>query len=207
MVFRGWVMKKFSFLSLIFLVLVNLSFPQAFETIGIERKYLDPIYESQKAPMWCWAACISMALRYYSINITQEDIVYRVYGTDYAGRLNAFAGGSADIITRQLNNWIISKGNKIFIVSAQLFRGSPNHSRIVEHLKNKNPIIVAYGPTAHNGHVVLLTAVNVVNGSYLGDLYIRDPDPTVPDLGRRIYANFTLPYPVQWVWLINATER
>ena len=35
----------------------------------------------QKETQWCWATCIAMALNYYDIPCTQEEVVMRTYGT------------------------------------------------------------------------------------------------------------------------------
>ncbi len=202
-------MKRIIIFLLILLTLCAYIFPQQPKVVGIRSEILDSIYEPQKAPMWCWAACCSMALRYYGVNVSQEDIVFRVFGSDYLGRLNAFAGGNSMIITNQLNNWQVVVNGRLHYIHTTLFRGSPNANKIIDHLSQGKIIIVAYGPGAESGHVVLLSAVgflsDLYNNSLITDLIIRDPDPSVIPKGRRVQKNFTFPYPVQWVWIVDIT--
>ncbi len=178
--------------------------------VGIEKNAISGISASQKTPMWCWAACIEMVLRYYNIEITQEDVVYRTYGIDAAGNLPVF-GAKAPEITRNLNNWSFDRNGKPYVVRAALFPGTPRNEIVIDHLKSGRPIILGYGPDPDSGHVVVLTALSYVvdqyGRPYVTTLIVRDPFPDnwgLMDRGRKEYVNGMLPAPIQWMWIVDA---
>jgi hypothetical protein len=182
--------------------------PQQF-VAGIQSNAIQGVVSSQRTPMWCWAACIQTVLNYYGINITQEDVAARTFGTDWFGNPPP-VGANAEIITRNLNNWSVDRNGVPYAVAAQVFRGAPAPSTIIDQLNRRKPILLGYGPDAQSGHIVVVTAVTYVvdnfGNPFITSITVRDPFPdswNVQTSGRRVYPNGMLPAPVQWMWFVE----
>ena len=96
------------------------------EYIGIPSVQMNYMAAAQRNSQWCWAAAIQMVLNYYGVNILQEQIVARTYGTDPYGRLPDWAG-RLDAITTNLNNWSIDNAGRTCVVLSTLNWGVPWH--------------------------------------------------------------------------------
>src|SRR6266513_2976234 len=121
-------MKKIKLLLLLF-VTINVSqhaFAQTQDVkwAGILSQNFNYYASSQKNTNWCWAASLQMVFNYYGVNISQEDIVARSYGTDVTGNLPNWAG-SFEVITVNLNNWNVDKSGKQYQVQAVVYQGAP----------------------------------------------------------------------------------
>jgi len=204
-------------IALLFTLSINLQAqffpaPQA-QYVGIRSDEFEGITSSQRTPVWCWAACIQMVLNYYEVDITQEEIARRTFGSDWYGNPPAI-GGSAEIISRNLNNWNVDRRGAPYAVSSSVYRGSPDAATIIGHLSQRKPIILAYGPNSQSGHVVVVTSVSYVIDQFgypsITTVIVRDPFPDVwnsQTRGRREYPNGYLPEPVQWMWLVDVSRR
>lgn len=182
--------------------------------VGITSQTFNYVASSQQTQMWCWAACIEMVFRYHGVNVSQQDIVARTYGTDWMGNPPPF-GATVDIITANLNNWGIDRNGARYTVRASLTPSMIPDELILGELELQKPMIIAYGPTLHSGHVVVLTAASYLptpHGRMIRTLVVRDPFPnpfTIQTLGRVEYLNYTLPQqgglpaPVQAVWFVD----
>ncbi len=179
---------------------------------GIRSHEFEGVVSSQRTPVWCWAACIQMVLNYYQIDITQEDVARRTFGRDWYGNPPAI-GGSASVISQNLNNWNVDRRGQNYVVRSSVFRGSPDAGTIIEHLSQGKPIILGYGPNADSGHVVVVTAVSYFYDQFrnpqITSVIVRDPYPdywNIQTRGRREYCNGYLPDTVQWMWLVDVAR-
>lgn len=175
-------------------------------TVGLDSDKVNKAFEFQKDPVWCWAATIEMALNYYGFNITQEKIVERTFGAAFS------TTGNWMQMTNNLNYLGATPDGKRVLVSATVYMGSPSNEAIVNHLRQKKPIIFAFNnPNTFSGHAILITGVEY---HYMGDkvfidkMIIRDPYPYNKDhvvqRGRVVVPYFITPTNV---WLVDATEE
>jgi len=181
--------------------------------VGIPSRGIEGVVSSQRTPVWCWAACIQMVLNYHGVAISQEDVARRTFGSDWHGNPPAI-GGSAKIISKNLNNWGVDRLGRQYVVRSSVFRGSPDARTIIRHLSQQKPIILAYGPNADSGHIVVVTAVSYVldqhGRPHITSIIVRDPFPDYwnrQTRGRREYSNGRLPAPVQWMWLVEVARQ
>lgn len=87
--------------------------------VGIPSEKFNFFVSSQRNSNWCWAASLQMIFNYYNVNITQEQIVERSYGTDPNGELPNWTG-NFQVITSNLNNWNVDNEGRQYAVSASL---------------------------------------------------------------------------------------
>lgn len=147
---------------------------------GIPSNVFDNVYATQSNPHWCWAASIQMVLRYYGVNITQEDIVRRSFGTDPYGYLPDFSG-NIQIVTQNLNNWSIDNSGNSYIVSALVFAGAPPPIDLYNEIVSQHPVIIGYQSSVSSQHAVVATAITYdmyYNGPLISTITVRDPWPT-----------------------------
>ena len=192
--------------------------PQQAEYVGISSASLEYVASFQKRQMWCWAACIEMVMRYYGLNVTQEEIASRTFGTDWYGNPPPFGATISDI-TKNLNNWGIDRNGHRYRVSARVSHSLIKDALFLKELSYQKPMIIAYGPNLHSGHVVVLTAASYITtpqGPRIRTLVVRDPFPnayTIHTNGRVEYLNYPspqqggLPAPVQAVWFIDVNKE
>lgn len=223
-------MKKLriAFPFLIFMVLVSSVHAQFFppapmpppqpQYVGIQTQDFNYVASSQQTQMWCWAACIEMVLRYYGVNVSQQDIVARTFGTDGMGNPPPF-GASIGIITANLNNWGIDRNGTRYTVRASVTPSMIPDDRFLNELNQRKPLIIAYGPNINSGHVVVLTAASYLptpQGPRIRTFVVRDPFPnpfTIQTMGRVEYLNFAppqqggIPAPIQAVWFIDVQRN
>ncbi len=176
------------------------------KTVGLDDLTVDKSFRFQDTPVWCWAATIQMALNYYGFNITQPEIVSRTFGAVIP------APGTWLQMTNNLNFLGTSTNGKQILVSATVYMGSPSSEAIINHLKQKKPIIMAYNsPSTFTGHAILITEVDyyfVGNKAIINTLSIRDPfrysDQHVANGGKITYPNNITPTNIL---LVDATEE
>lgn len=96
---------------------------------------------------WCWAACVQMVLNYHGLQVSQIDVVTRIYGSPYVDLpanqqqiLHALSGWAPDHRGRYSS--IIAKG------------GVCSFNNIQQSLFQKRPLIVGI-----NGHAYVLTGL------------------------------------------------
>lgn len=176
------------------------------KTAGLDSTKVDNSFDFQNSPVWCWAATIQMALRYYGFDITQPEIVQRTFGAVIP------TTGSWVQMTQNLNYLGKTSNGKDILVSATVYFGSPSAEAIINHLKQKKPVIMAFSnPATFSGHAILVTAVEyhfVGNKAVITELTIRDPFPYNPShvaaKGRVTIPNNITPTNI---WLVDATEE
>lgn len=185
--------------------IMMLSTAQA-KTVGVDSAKADNSFDFQNTPVWCWAATIQMTLKYYGFNITQADIVQRTFGAVVP------TTGNWIQMTQNLNYLGQAPNGKNVLVSATVYFGSPSAEAIINHLKQKKPIIMAFNnPNTFSGHAIMVTAVDyhfVGNKAVIDQLVIRDPFPYNPqhvkNKGKLVIQNNINPTNI---WLVDATEE
>jgi hypothetical protein len=125
--------------------------------------------EPQKQEYWCWAACIEMILRGYGINVTQEQVVRRIFGGKYNRPINS-------------NDFKRIEGAVKRQQGAAIVRVGVNANRFfaIEQWVEGRPVILGYHlPTQSVGHAVVLTAATVYR--HPADKMLLTPALTVRD--------------------------
>lgn len=202
--------KSFKRFALVFsLVFASLhSFSQQPIYVGIPRENFNYFASSQRNSNWCWAASMQMIFNYYGVNITQEQIVARSYGTDPNGNLPDWAG-SFPVITANLNNWSIDNNGRSYIVAASLNWGAPTPAYLVQELSAQHPVLIGYQSGPNSGHAVVITACSYTESAYgpiIQTLIVRDPWPTpenAANKGRVEYSGANLAALIQAHWYIR----
>lgn len=140
---------------------------------AVKTDYFREHVARQRSDNWCWAACIQMVLNYQGVNVTQEQIVENVFGSQID------RPAAADVIAQAANGWR-AKGHTIqarvenpYYTSAESF---------INDLVEKYPLIIGLSMPGQNvGHAYVLTGVSfrVFNGQYYPvEVILRDPWPS-----------------------------
>lgn len=196
-------------------VLVVLILPARFSSlqaqqpvyVGIPSNQMNYYSASQNNSQWCWAASIQMVLNYYGVNIQQEQIVARTYGTDYNGNLPNWSG-SLEVIHQNLNNWSMDNRGDSYSVSASMGWKAPNPTYLIQELSAGRPIIIGY-QTGQGGHAVVITAASYIptaSGPYIQSIVVRDPWPSQENRatnGRLEYAGADLANRIDAHWYVR----
>ncbi|MBK6730881.1 MAG: C39 family peptidase [Bacteroidetes bacterium] len=208
-------MKK---LKLTFLLLLSVSigqqifaqqsYTQEATYVGILSENFNYYASSQRNSNWCWAASLQMIFNYYGINITQEQIVERSYGSDPYGNLPNWTG-NFEVITANLNNWNVDNNGRQYEVYATLNFGAPTPSYLIEELANQHPVLIGYQSSPNSGHAVVITACSYLETDYgpmIQSIVVRDPWPNEENSqngGRVEYPGIDLANLIQAHWYIR----
>jgi hypothetical protein len=176
------------------------------KSIGLDSFEVDNAFQFQNTPVWCWAATIQMALNYYGFDITQAEIVTRTFGAAIP------VGGNWIQMTNNLNYIGTTPNGKRMLVSATVYMGSPSAEAIINHLKEKKPIIMSFNnPNTFMGHAILVTGVEyhfLGSRAIIDKVVIRDPFPYnqihIVNKGKLTIPNTITPTNI---WLVDATEE
>lgn len=191
------------------LILISFSISaQVLKVATVNSESFNYVYAEQENTNWCWAASIQMIFNYYGVDISQEQIVKRSYGSDPNGKLPNWAG-SLEIITANLNNWNMDNQGRVYVVQSTLYYGAPTPYYLVQELTAGRPMLIGYmsGPTS--GHAVVLTAVTyyeTMNGPYIQSIVVRDPWPNKENKrnkGRVEYPALNLAQVINAHWYIR----
>ncbi|MFH2096409.1 MAG: C39 family peptidase [Bacteroidota bacterium] len=179
--------------------------------VGISSEEFDDVMTAQDNDYWCWAATAEIVLKYYGIDITQEQIVERMLGKDENGELPD-QGVNLQTIHNCLNYSDTDNTGLQYEVEAKLGRGVPTASVLIEQLSLKKPVIVGYN-TGNGGHIVVVTAVSYIitdSGPKIASIVVRDP---MPDAAYSM-NNGKIEYPGKYFarrmnayWYINVTTH
>ena len=141
--------------------------------VGIPSNVMVVHAVEQHGTNWCWAASAQMALGTQSVEITQEEIVHRIFGklVDSPGGVPHFFGLIGQYSTKE----------GIKQVTCEFGTGPPNLDFLIESLQQNRPVILAYSNPGNNiGHAVVATAAicrDTSSGRELIKIIIRDPNP------------------------------
>ncbi len=176
--------------------------------VGIPSDDFNYYASSQRNSNWCWAASIQMVFNYYGINISQEQIVARSYGTDPSGSLPNWTG-SFEVISANLNNWNVDNSGRQYQVTSYLNWGAPTPSYLVDELTNQRPVLIGYASGPNSGHAVVITALSYYPSPYgpqIQSIVVRDPWPSeqnTANRGRLEYPGATLANMIQAHWYVR----
>lgn len=137
---------------------------------AIETSFFKPYVASQRSNNWCWAACTQMVLNYQGVDVSQEEIVERVFG------FQVDRPGNAQDIVRGAKGWYVNgytidaKADNSFIPQ-----------KLIDDLVNKYPLVVGLSMPGQNvGHAYVLTGMSFEkegNSVYPKSVILRDPWP------------------------------
>jgi hypothetical protein len=186
-------------------VVANAQFPQY---VGIAKEKFDYDYSEQQNSQWCWAASIQMILKYYGVEVSQDEIVQRSYGSDPLGNLPNWPG-SWQTITANLNNWGVDDNGSQYVVSAQMGAGPPHPGVLLQELSQEHPVLLAYMSTPNSGHAVVGTAASYTPPGMVNTIVVRDPWPSAQNKlnnGRNEYDGAVLASRMQMYWIIRVNK-
>lgn len=130
----------------------------------------------QRQTNWCWAATVQMVLNYRGVQVTQEQIVQRIF----AGAVPNLPGQPNQILTA-LSGWAFTRDGRRVILTSSPF--AFDGSEIVRDLAERWPIVVGVN-MGSSGHAFVLTAVTYSvdqwNRPIFRSAILRDPWPGNP---------------------------
>lgn len=139
---------------------------------AVKTEYFKEFAAQQRQMNWCWAACTQMVLNYQGVQVTQEEIVQRVFGGQYD------RGGTAYDIAKGANGWN-TKGQKI--VSRVENPNTVTAKSLVMDLRDKYPLVIGLRmPGQTVGHAYVMTGISFYiknNTYYPQEVILRDPWP------------------------------
>jgi ABC-type bacteriocin/lantibiotic exporter with double-glycine peptidase domain len=175
--------------------------------VGIPNSKISCNSSTQEKPQWCWAASIQMILNYYNIDIDQEQIVKRTYGSSYNGELQDRTA-NIETIHLNLNHIGVDRKGTRYIVNAKVGYGAPTPALLIEELSQKHPVLIGYKAN-FGGHVVVITAVSYYEtnrGPVIQTIIVRDSNPEFNDRfcnGRVEYEAATLASRIEAYWFVR----
>lgn len=137
---------------------------------AVETTYFREYVAKQRNNNWCWAACTQMVLNYQGVNVTQEQIVERVFGA------RVDRPGTAKDIVEGASGWYMDghtiEANFDYPLAPQ---------KLIDDLVNKYPLVVGLEmPGQDVGHAYVLTGISFRkdgNAVYPRSVILRDPWP------------------------------
>ncbi len=142
---------------------------------------------------WCWAACVQMVLNYHGLEVSQRDVVTRIYGSP---EVNEPAGEQQ--ILAALSGWAPDNRGRYSGINA--YGGYTTIEETINGLSGKWPLIVGMtNPNGGVGHAYVLTAIYYsyqydYYGNFLGvvadKVVLRDPWPGNPSRQEYSWAEF-----------------
>ena len=140
---------------------------------AIKTSYFKTYVARQRNNNWCWAACTQMVLNYQGVNVSQEKIVERVFGS------KVDRPGNAQHIVQGASGWHVGD----YTIGAKAdYSFIPQ--KLIDDLVNKYPLVVGLSMPGQNvGHAYVLTGLSFQkNGNtvYPHSVILRDPWPGNP---------------------------
>lgn len=137
---------------------------------AIETTYFKAYVASQRSDNWCWAACTQMVLNYQGVNVSQEQIVERVFGSQID------KPGTAQNIIQGASGWYVNG----HIIGAKS-DNSVSAQKLIDDLVNKYPLVIGLTmPGQRVGHAYVLTGLSFQKQGesiYPYSVILRDPWP------------------------------
>lgn len=147
---------------------------------AVKTEYFQEYVATQRSDNWCWAACIEMVLRYQGVDITQEQIVKKVFG-DLIDR-----PASADVIVNAANGFYVN-GKRI--EARNEYAGYVSAKSFIDDLAHKYPVIIGLTMPGQNvGHAYVMTGITFReygNTIYPQKVILRNPWPHYPARSSR----------------------
>ena len=129
------------------------------------------VTETQKTPVWCWAASIAMTLGAQGIKWKQVDVVLATKGQI------SIAGANELEMSAFLNSWNrFDHQGRTWSVESDYFVGAPPNEAIKRSLEAGRPMIITYRTRPGSQHAVVMYAANFPDdGDRLHSVYFFDP--------------------------------
>lgn len=150
---------------------------------AVKTDYFIGSVARQRNNNWCWAACAQMVLNYQGVNVSQEQIVERVFGS------RVDRPGTAANIVKGASGWKVD-GHQI----CAKYDSSLIPQKLVDDLVNKYPLVIGLSnPMQNVGHAYVLTGISFLKD---GDTIIpqsvilRDPWPDSPSRTTMSWTEF-----------------
>jgi hypothetical protein len=161
------------------LLIAASAWSQSIKTVGIPSDSFDYVASMQEAHEWCWAASTQMVLKWFGVEVTQEDVVHRI-----KGRVVDQAASAKDIMTA-LNTVAQRRSGNRAVIHAASVSGPPHPQVIINQLSQQVPMLFTIDTGPNSGHVVVLTGARYYeteDGPHISSLIIRDPYPSPSNL-------------------------
>lgn len=137
---------------------------------AIKTSYFKAYVARQRSENWCWAACTQMVLNYQGVNVSQEQIVERVFGA------RVDRPGSAQNIVQGASGWYVD-GSSIAAKADYSFIPQ----KMIDDLINKYPLVIGLSMPGQNvGHAYVLTGISFLkqgDAIFPQSVILRDPWP------------------------------
>jgi hypothetical protein len=129
---------------LIFLMAFTLAWPALASAtrIGVDPARFSMAYLSNTQTGWAWAAGMEQILRYYGVDIKQEEIARGVYGANLDGstRTNDVVNGS-DAINRCMKYWTKDDEGRPFTAKLVDWKMAPTAQLLLAELSAQRPML------------------------------------------------------------------
>jgi len=129
------------------------------------------VTETQRTPVWCWAAAIAMTIRAQGVMWRQEDVVAAT-----KGQLEVETATESEM-TNFLNGWNrLDYDGTGWSVQSRQFIGAPPTAVIKASLESGRPIIFTFRTGPYSEHAAVLYGANYPDdGNRLHSVYFYDP--------------------------------
>jgi hypothetical protein len=143
----------------------------AIEQVALQSLGAPATMGRQRRQNWCWAATVQMALNLAGIQVTQEQVVARIFGGDLDAPANP------QQVMNALTGWGLTIRGKPALPQPTALQ---NDVEMIDDLAHGWPLILGLRNPDGSGHVALITAVTYSqgpNGPLIQTVVYRDPWP------------------------------
>jgi hypothetical protein len=163
------------------------------DRIGVDPGRFSAAYLRSTQTQWAWAAGLEQILRYYGVEIKQEEIARRMYGTNIDGTTRTNQATTIDqIITWCMKGWTADDRGKPFTARLIEWKGAPSAQVLQSELTAQHPMLALLDATAKDQYhagggeisvsVVIIDAADCtasMDGSVsVNSVEVRDPEIT-----------------------------
>ena len=170
--------------------------------VGFTTQTMNLHAVEQHKDNWCWAACIQMVLSTKGIEVSQQDIVMKAFGT------MEDRPADPETIKRNLTEWPIRRGNQTVRLNVQIGFSTPSDHEIIQSLSKGTPMIVGiFLPDSRVGHALVITAaayVDTPGGPSIKHIILRDPGVNV-DRDKLVCTSGAIKF-VHMYYLVDEVE-
>src|SRR5471030_1455429 len=163
-------MRATRFFFLTSILLASTAWSQSVTTVGIPSDSFYYVASMQEAHEWCWAASTQMILKWFGVEVTQEDVVRRI-----KGRVVDQSASARDI-SAALNGVRRTSTGGAKVIHTISFSGPPHPAVIIKELSQHVPMLLTIDTAPGSGHVVVLTAARYYDtpkGPHITSLIVR----------------------------------
>ena len=172
---------------------------------GIDIDKIKSIYTSQENASWCWAASIQVVLKYYGVDVSQKDIVSKIFSRYDNNKIDMSLDNAT--ITDLLNNKI-----KELDICATINSFANSKNKILCELHQNRPVLLSYLLNENIAHIVVVFGM-VCNNNEIIQINFLDPDDEKKEkfgickfVGQNEVDNFFNPNFFNAFWTIKIKE-